>query len=66
MTLCEAYNRVNSKGMTPWIAYGIIKWNDGYCILGSEYIKRFPDLKYLYIRKGEAFPNSPVFIRKIE
>lgn len=60
MTLCEAYKFVNSKGITPWMAYGILKWNDGYCIFHTQEIKRFPDLDYVYIRKGEAFPKKPI------
>jgi hypothetical protein len=45
------------------MAYGILKWNDGYIIFYTQQIKRFPDLDYIYIRKGEAFPKPPIFTK---
>ena len=60
MTLCQAYNTIQSKGMTPWMAYAILKWNDEFCIFSTQQIKKFPKLCYLYIRKGERFPGNPI------
>lgn len=60
MTLCQAYNNINNRGITPWMAYAIIKWNAEFIIYNSDQLRRFPDLDYVYIRKGEGFPNSPV------
>lgn len=61
MTLCEAIKIVDSKGITPWMAWGVLKWNGDYVICDTSYMKRFPDLPYVYVRKGEAFPNPPLF-----
>lgn len=59
MTLCQAHKVIKDKGITPWMAWAILKGKDGYSICGTRQIKRFPDLDYIYIRKGDAFPNEP-------
>lgn len=60
MTLCQAYNIINNKGITPWMAYAISKWNNEYCIYETLEIKKHLDLNIIYIRKGECFPGNPI------
>ena len=64
MLLCEAYIKVNNKGITPWMAWGIKKYNDGYSIVDTQFIKKFKE-ECIYIKSGQLFPGEPVFSRKI-
>ena len=64
MTLCKAYKTINKKGITPWMCYGILKWNKEYIIIETMYIKKYPNKKYIYTRKGEGFPNTPNYKTK--
>ena len=58
MTLEEAIIIVNSKGINPWSAWGVYAMNDGYVMADTSFMKRFPDIDYVYTRKGECFPND--------
>ena len=58
MTLEEAITLVNSKGISPWTAWGVYAMNDGFVIADTSYMKRFPDVDYVYVRKGDNFPNT--------
>jgi len=61
MTLEEAIEIIDSKGINPWMAWGVIKWNDGYCIVTSDHMKRHPDLEIVYIKKGNEWPKPARF-----
>lgn len=65
MNLEEAIKFMNSRPITAWMAYGIIKWNEGYVIITGEQMVRHPKMEILKLRKGEAYPKSPVGIKKI-
>lgn len=58
MTLEEAITIVNSKPINPWMAYGVYKMNDGYVMASTSFIKRFPDIDYVYMCKGDLFPKT--------
>lgn len=64
MTLCKAYKTVKEKRMTAWMCYGISKWNDSYCVFETLHMKKFPNQKYIYVRKGEGFPNPPNYVER--
>jgi hypothetical protein len=61
MTLQEAQNILKNKNITPWMAWGIIKWNNEFAIVDTQFIKRFPNKDYTQIRKGQEFPKEPIF-----
>ena len=60
MTLEEAIEIIGRRGLTPWMAWGVLKWNDGCIICATDYIRDNPDLDYLYIKKGQCFPEKPI------
>lgn len=49
LTKEEAIKLVNSKPKNNWLHYYVCKWNDGYCINDSTYMKRNPNVKYVYV-----------------
>ena len=62
MTLCEAIKSVKGKSMTAWMAYGVVRFRGvGFVVVGSQWIKKFGEDRCVYIRKGEAFPGSPLY-----
>ena len=65
MNLCKAINVIKSRGLTPWMAYAIIKRNNDYIICDTAYIKRFPNLEYVYMKKGKEFPKNALFIKRL-
>ncbi len=48
MTLKEAIEEANSRPRNSNLQWYVCEWNDGYCINPSSYMKRFPDVKYVY------------------
>ncbi len=52
MKLEEAKKIIDDKEINEWMAYGIIKWNDGYCIVDGSEMKRHPDFDLIYLKKG--------------
>lgn len=63
MTICQAYNLVHRKGITPWMAWGIMKWNNEYIIVETQFIKKHKDAELVLIRKGACFPGKPLYPR---
>lgn len=43
------------------MAWGIIEWNNEYAICDTQYIKRFPNKNYIYVKRGECFPKEPLY-----
>lgn len=48
MTFEEAIKHVNTRSSNINLQWFIVKWNDGYIIHSTSYMKRFPDTKYVY------------------
>lgn len=48
MTLDEAIKEINIRPVNQNLNYFICKWNDGYCINLSSYMKRNPHIEYIY------------------
>ena len=59
MTLEEAIAVVDSKGISPWTAWGVYAMcGQGYVIADTSYMRRWPDIDYVYVRKGNMFPQK--------
>lgn len=48
MTLQEAISQVNKRSCNANLQWFICKWNNGYIIHSTSYMKRFPDTKFVY------------------
>lgn len=48
MTLQEAVFLVNKRSCNINLQWFICKWNDGYIIHSTTYMKRFPNTNYVY------------------
>lgn len=48
MTLCEAIKRAKNYSGNINLQWFVCKWNDGYIIYSSTYMRRFPDTKFVY------------------
>lgn len=35
-----------------FLTYYVIKWNDEYCVINDNHLKRHPDTKWVYKSKG--------------
>lgn len=67
MTFEKARDLISSRSFKPWMASAIYKINDEYAIASTSYIKRFPNKKYVWMRKGEMFPTqSLIELEKLE
>jgi hypothetical protein len=64
MTLEVAKKTIESRGITAWMAWGILRENNEFVIVPTSFIKKFPNKDYLYIRKGSEFPKEPLYERK--
>jgi hypothetical protein len=52
LTLNQAIKEANKKPRNENLQYYVCKWNNGYCINSSSYMKRFPDTVYVYVTSG--------------
>lgn len=57
MTKKEAIKEANSRPRNAVLQWYVCKWNDGYCINSSSYMKRFPDTPYVYKTPGNIANN---------
>lgn len=48
MTLCQAIKDANKRSRNINLQWFVCKWNDGYIIHSSTYMKRYPDTKFIY------------------
>lgn len=48
MTLKEAIYECNNRSRNINLHWFVSKWNNGYIIHSSSYMRRFPDTKYVY------------------
>ena len=48
MNLNEAILEANSRSRNINLQWFVSKWNDGYIIHSTAYMKRFPDTEYVY------------------
>lgn len=48
MTLEEAIAEVNTRSRNINLQWVVSKWNDGYIIHSSNFIKRHPEVEYVY------------------
>ena len=55
MTLKQAIKIANSKPRNIGLQYFVCKWNNGYCINSTSYMKRFPSTKYEYATVGIVY-----------
>jgi len=51
MTKSEAIEAADSKPRNENLRYYVCKWNNGYIIHCSSYMKRNPHIKYIYKTK---------------
>jgi len=58
MTLGEAIEEVHKRSGNINLQWFISKWNDGYIIHHSTYMKRFPDTEYVYTTGDGNFDKS--------
>lgn len=48
MTLKQAISTVNKRSRNINLHWFICKWNNGYIIHSSTYMRHFPDTEYVY------------------
>lgn len=48
MNLREAIKEVNGRSRNANLQWFVSKWNEGYIIHSSTYMRRFPDTKFVY------------------
>ena len=53
MTLEEAIEEANSRSTNFNLNYYVHKWNDGYAIAPTSYVKKFPNIEYVYSTGGD-------------
>jgi hypothetical protein len=56
MTLDEAIENVIDRPRNKNLHYYVCKWNTGYCINTSSYMKRNPHVKFVY--STEKLPDK--------
>jgi hypothetical protein len=48
VTLEEAIKHANSHSRNINLQWFVCKWNDGYIVHSSSYMRRHPDVKFVY------------------
>ena len=57
MTLDEAIKEANNRPTNQNLNYFVCKWNDGYCVNSSAYMKRNSHIEYVHSTENKISKN---------